>query len=239
MFLKVLKHELRGLTRDRMYLFFVIYDVILIVAATFLLPYLEDISGPLAMRIAMIVFLLMSGIVFGAITGFTILDDQDDGVMFSLRVTPINVKMYIGFKLLASYIFSIIGTLALLMITGIYDGVPFINYAMLVILASLQAPFIALVMTTFASNKVEGFVYMKLTGLTLAGPILALFLSDAREFLVSIFPGFWPARLLIMEMTQATFTFQSSWIYFIIGMAFNLAIIYAFMKLFSKKHQLQ
>jgi fluoroquinolone transport system permease protein len=150
-----------------------------------------------------------------------------------------NVKMYIGFKLFASYIFSMIGTLALLLITGIYNGLPLWDYVMLIVLASLQAPFIALVMTTFASNKVEGFVYMKLTGLTLAGPILALFLTDAKEFLVGIFPGFWPARLLIMELNPATYTFNASWIYFMLGMIINLMIIYVFMKLFSKKHQLQ
>lgn len=238
MFIKILKHELRNITRDRMYAFFVIYELILIAAATFLLPYLKDVSGELAMHIAMIVFLLMSGIVFGAITGFTILDDQDDGVMYSLKVTPLNVRMYIGFKLFASYIFSMIATLALLLITGIYDGVSFIEYVMLIVLASLQAPFIALVMTTFASNKVEGFVYMKLTGLTLAGPILALFLTDAREFLVGIFPGFWPARLLMMEINPIAYTFDASWIYFMLGMIVNIIIIYIFLKLFSKKHQL-
>lgn len=238
MFIKVLKHELRNMTRDRMYVFFVFYEIILIVSAAFFLPYLEREAGELAMQIAMIVFLLMSGIVFGAITGFTILDDQDDGVMFSLKVTPMNVKYYIGLKLLSSFLFSAIGTLALLLMTGAYQGASILDFIMIIILSSLQAPFIALVMTSFASNKVEGFVYMKLTGLTLAGPILALFLTDASEFLLSIFPGFWPSRLLMMEMTDMTYSFDASWIYFVLGLICNVAIIYLFLKIFSKKHQL-
>ena len=90
MFTKVIKHELRNITRDRMYAFFVFYEILLIALSLWLIPYLQDTSGDLAVQITFVVLILMSGIVFGAITGFTLLDDQDDGVLFSLKVTPIN-----------------------------------------------------------------------------------------------------------------------------------------------------
>lgn len=239
MFLKVLKHELRGITRDRMYAFFVFYEIIIIGVALFLIPYLKDqFETDTAANIAMIVLLLMSGIVFGAITGFSLLDDNDDGVMFSLKVTPINVKVYVFLKLFVSFIFSVIATIALILITGIIRDASALTFIMIVILSSFQAPIVALIMNTFASNKVEGFVIMKLTGLTLTGPILALFLTDATEFLVGIFPGFWPARLLTMEIIPLEYTFSQNWIYFLLGMVVNVFAVLAFMKMYQKKHQI-
>lgn len=88
------------------------------------------------------------------------------------------------------FIFSCVATTALLFITGLLTELSLLNAIMIVLLSSLQAPFIALIMATFSSNKVEGFVIMKLTGLTLIGPIVSLFLTDWTELLLSIFPGF-------------------------------------------------
>jgi fluoroquinolone transport system permease protein len=238
MFSLVLKHELRSMLRDRMYLFFVIYEALLVVISIWLIPYLNETSDPLATNITIIVLLLMSGIVFGAITGFTLLDDQDDGVLFSLKVTPINVRFYIFFKLLMTYFFSVIATLLIIYLTPLHQDVPLLDIILITLLASLQGPFIALVMNVFSSNKVEGFVVMKLTGLTLAGPILALFLTNWTEFLVGIFPGFWSARMLTLSIVPLNYPFQSSFIYFILGLFVNVMFITWMSRLYFKKHQL-
>jgi len=168
----------------------------------------------------------MSGIVFGAITGFTLLDDQDDGVLFSLKVTPINVNVYIFLKLLMSYIFSVIATIILVIATGLLDMLPLIDIFFITLLSSFQGPFIALVMNAFSSNKVEGFVIMKLTGLTIIGPILALFLTDWTELLIGIFPGFWTARIMSISMLPIDFFLGPSWIYFSLGLIINVISIY-------------
>ena len=235
MFLKVLKHEFKQATRDRMYVFFIFFEVVLISTSSLLLPYLERSVSQTVSTLALIVLLLMTGIIFGAISGFSMLDDQDDGVLFSLKITPISMNTYIILKLFIAFIFSFIGTFALFLIMDLISFEFLLVNMMTILLASLQAPFIALVMSSFAQNKVEGFVIMKLTGLTLIGPIVSLFIFDYKEFFLSIFPGFWPARLLLMQTTSLSFTFTSSEIYFVLGLCVNLLIMYALFKVFQKR----
>ena len=238
MLLKVIVHELKHMTRDQMYVFFLFFEVVLIATASILLPYLESEVSLLASHLALITLLLMSGIIFGAISGFSMLDDADDGILFSLKVTPISTMYFVSVKLSMTFIFSFVATTALLFITGLLTELSLLNAIMIVLLSSLQAPFIALIMATFSSNKVEGFVIMKLTGLTLIGPIVSLFLTDWTELLLSIFPGFFPSRMLMMEITNISYTFSSPIIYFIIGCIVNGLFITFLFRMYQKKYLL-
>lgn len=238
MFLKVLKHELKNMTRDRMYAFFIFYELLLIAISIWLIPFLKENATDLVMQLTLIVLILMTGIVFGAITGFTLLDDQDDGVLFSLKVTPINVNVYIFLKLLMSYLFSVIATLILFFATGLHQTLPLLDLLFVLVLSSFQGPLIALIMNAFSSNKVEGFVVMKLTGLTLIGPILALFLSDWTELLLGIFPGFWTARIMSISMMPIEYLLGASWVYFFLGILVNVISLFYIFRYFKLKHQL-
>lgn len=238
MFLKVFKHELKNITKDRMYAFFVFYELLLIAISIWLIPFLKENATDLVVQLTLIVLILMTGFVFGAITGFTLLDDQDDGVLFSLKVTPINVNVYIFLKLLMSYLFSVIATLILFFATGLYQTLPLLDLLFVLVLSSFQGPLFALIMNAFSSNKVEGFVVMKLTGLTLIGPILALFLSDWTELLLSIFPGFWTARIMSISMIPIEYLLGPSWVYFFLGILVNVISLFYIFRYFKLKHQL-
>jgi fluoroquinolone transport system permease protein len=233
---KVILHELKHMIRDQMYVFFLFFEVVLIATASILLPYLETEVSLLASNLALINLLLMSGIIFGSISGFSMLDDMDDGVLFSLKVTPISLTSYIFFKLFLTFIFSSVATTALLLVTGLLFEMSLLHASMIIVLSSIQAPFIALIMASFASNKVEGFVIMKLTGLTLIGPIVSLFLTDWTELLLSIFPGFFPSRMLMMEITSISYTFSSPVIYFVIGSIVSTLWMFLLFRLYKKKY---
>ena len=233
---KVILHELKHMTRDQMYVFFLFFEVVLIATASILLPYLETEVSLLASNLALINLLLMSGIIFGSISGFSMLDDMDDGVLFSLKVTPISLTSYIFFKLFLTFMFSSVATTALLIVTGLLFEMSLLHASMIIVLSSIQAPFIALIMASFASNKVEGFVIMKLTGLTLIGPIVSLFLTDWTELLLSIFPGFFPSRMLMMEITTISYTFSSPVIYFVLGSIVSSLWMFLLFRLYKKKY---
>jgi fluoroquinolone transport system permease protein len=233
---KVILHELKHMTRDQMYVFFLFFEVVLIATASILLPYLETEVSLLASNLALINLLLMSGIIFGSISGFSMLDDMDDGVLFSLKVTPISLTSYIFFKLFLTFMFSSVATTALLIVTGLLFEMSLLHASMIIVLSSIQAPFIALIMASFASNKVEGFVIMKLTGLTLIGPIVSLFLTDWTELLLSIFPGFFPSRMLMMEITSISYTFSSPVIYFVLGSIVSSLWMFLLFRLYKKKY---
>lgn len=235
MFTRVLTHELKSMFRDKMYTFMLIFPIILSVVAYFLIPYLEEQSSSIATQIITLFLILMNGFMFGAISGFTLLDDQDDYVLLSLKITPINVNYYIGIKLFLSYILGILATLLIIITSGFIHDLSFFNLIFILILAPFHGPIIALLVNAFASNKVEGFVIMKASGLILMVPIAALFLTDWKELFLVILPGFWPARIISFEMLPLDFFLKSSWIYFVLGILVNVFIVSLLYLVYKKR----
>lgn len=221
MFTRVLKHELKTMLRDKMYIFLLAYPFIMAVVAYFLMPYLDEQGAGIATHIVTLFFIMLNGFMFGAITGFTLLDDQDDNVLLSLKITPINVNHYVWIKLFISYVLGILSTFLIIMTSGFINIVDLFNLIFILILAPLMGPMIALLVNAFASNKVEGFVIMKASGLILLAPVAALFLTDWKELFLAILPGFWTARLISIELIPMTYFLSETWIYFILGLIVN------------------
>jgi len=235
MFKRVLVHELKSIKRDKMYAFFAIYAALMVVLAYFLIPYLAETSLPLVVHLVTLVFILMISFMFGAITGFTLLDDQDDNVILSLKITPISVKNYIWTKLLISYLFGVVSTILLVLVTMLPDIASPFEILMICILSPMQAPIIALLINMVASNKVEGFVIMKLSGIILLVPIAVLFLTNWTEIFLMILPGFWPARMIAMQLIPADYLLGSPLMYFILGIIVNSLIMYVCFKVYQKR----
>lgn len=235
MFLKVLKHEIKNILRDKMYAFMMTFPIFIGIVAYFLIPYLKSEVGNLAANIVALLFVLMTSFMFGAITGFTLLDDQDDHVLFSLKITPIKVTHYIGVKLLFSYVLGVLATFLLVYITRLFESSIW-NMLGISFLASLQAPLLALFINTFANNKVEGFVFMKATGILVMIPIAALFLTNWTELFLGIVPGFWAARLVSMSLIPNNYFLNEIW-YYTLGFIVNLMLIYILFKKY--KHRVQ
>ncbi|MFP4478281.1 MAG: hypothetical protein ACLFPM_02465 [Candidatus Izemoplasmatales bacterium] len=240
MFKLILKAEIKNIFRDSMYLFFMIYPIILGVIGYFLIPYIETqvSETSLVPEITSMILILMTGFIFGALTAFTLLDDKDDFVLLSLKVTPISVKAYVMFKLMISFIFGLIATLVVIFTTNFLAGSSLWIILLISILGALQAPGVALIVNSFSTNKVEGFVIMKMSGLILVFPVLAFFIQSWQEVFLVFAPGFWSARLIQIELIptiDVNFTFM---VYFILGVIYNLIFVTLFMKIYSKKSNL-
>lgn len=228
-----------------MYIFFIFFPVIMGLIGYFLIPYIEDNVAPgnPAPQIVSMFLILITGYIFGAITGFTLLDDKDDNVLMSLKITPISVKAYVILKLIISYIFGFFAMLILVLVTDFLPGASFWSLLLISLVGALQGPAVALIVNSFAKNKVEGFVIMKLSGLLLIVPVLTFFIFNWKEVFLIIVPGFWPGRMIQMEMMElgmvpqvdVNFTFI---IYFFIGVLYNLLFLSLLMKLYSKKTNL-
>ncbi|MGB0417777.1 MAG: DUF6267 family protein, partial [Acholeplasmataceae bacterium] len=92
MFTKVLKHELRNITRDRMYAFFVFYEILLIALSLWLIPYLQDTSGDLAEKLV---------VAFNELKDLGIKDVIQGDIMFTkgdLNKESIDGESYITFQ---------------------------------------------------------------------------------------------------------------------------------------------
>jgi fluoroquinolone transport system permease protein len=231
----VIKAELRNMRRDRMYLFFAIYPVILGGIGYFLVPYIEDNTppgDPWAKILAMF-FILMTGYIYGALTAFTLLDDKDDSVLMSLKITPISVKSYVIVKLVVSFIFGFIASLAVIYGTGFLENTSFGIILLVAITGALQAPGVALIVNSFAENKVEGFVIMKLSGLILILPVVAFFVTGWVQNLLGIAPGYWAARIIELELVPSEE--GSAVLTFFGGVAYNMVFLWLLMKLYVKR----
>lgn len=232
MFLTILKNELKNVVRDPMYLFFSFYPFILGGLGYFLI---DLISAEIWGEMVVMFLIIMTSYVYGAVTGFTLLDDKDDKVLMSLKITPINTKMYVFVKLLIGYVFGFIATIIVVLATGFLPDTNFGYIILIAAISSLQAPFLALVVNSFAANKVEGFVIMKSTGLTLILPAVAFWVTDWKEFFLIIAPGFWPARMIQMELLPQLDYNLPSLGYFFLGIAYNLLIAGLLFKVYTKK----
>jgi len=238
MFKRVLIHELKNIQRDIMYKFFMIFPIILALIAYFLVPYLRINSGELAANIVILMFIIMNGFMFGAITGFTLLDDQDDNVLLSLKITPISVKSYVLIKLSLAYLFGMIATLMLILVTGFLKDINLLDLMMILLLSPMQGPIIALFINSFAHNKVEGFVFMKLSGMLLMIPVASIFLTNWTEIFLGIIPGFWTARIVSMHLIPGDYLLGSTFVYFLIGVLVHFLIGFLFFKLYQKRVQI-
>lgn len=231
----IVKSEFKNMFRDRMYFLFAIYPVLLGLIGYYILP---ELPGGVVQDIVPMVLIVMSGFVYGALIAFTLLDDKDDNVLMSLKITPINVKAYVGVKLVVGFMFGLIATVVLIYTTGFLKEADPSIWVILVIsiLGALQAPIIALLVNSFSDNKVEGFVIMKLSGLILFLPIIGYFITGIVQYALGIAPGFWSSR--VIETQIGLDTAGNILIIFIIGIAYNIFVTYLFMKLYSKKANL-
>ena len=240
MFKTILKAEIKNMTRDSMYIFFMVYPVILGVVGYFLIPYLNETLSEtsLVAEIVSMILILMTGFIFGALTAFTLLDDKDDDVLLSLKVTPISVKVYVLVKLMISFIFGFIATLVITLATNFLPGSSFLIILLISILGALQAPGVALIVNSFSSNKVEGFVIMKMSALILVFPVLAFFVQSWQEVFLVFAPGFWSARMIQIELLPTIDVNFTLIVYFIFGVIYNIIFVTLFMKLYSRKANL-
>lgn len=234
MITSIIKSELSNIRHDPMYIFFAIYPIILGVLGHYLVDYIST-SYPLSPwgNILAMFFIIMTGFIFGAITAFTLLDDKDDKVLWSLKVTPIDVKHYVYIKLAISFVFGIIATYAVVYGTGFLAGSSFGIITLIVLISAIQGPGIALIVNSFSENKVEGFVIMKLSGLILMLPVVAFFVTGWIQNLLGIAPGYWAARIIELELIPSEE--GSAIITFLAGSIYNMVFLYLLMKLYVKK----
>jgi fluoroquinolone transport system permease protein len=104
----------------------------------------------------------------------------------------------------------------------------------------LFPPALALFQGAFARNKVEGFAFIKGTGILAMVP--ALMILDAfqggMQYVLGIFPNFWAIKGTLLQLLPNSDSANlSTATYFLIGVAYNLFILFAAYRLFLRKAQ--
>jgi fluoroquinolone transport system permease protein len=228
MFLTLSGFELKNLVRERMTLVMIFWPLI-IGSLVRLLIHQGIIDGQTATLLAVIITLL-AGFAFGAMAGFSLLDDRDDQVLASIAISPVSVEMYIWFKVVFVYLMAVLAGLFMIWVSGELN-MGFGQMLAVAALAALQVPAVAFLVNAFAKNKVEGFVSMKATGFILLFPLFGFYFLDAKEWFFAIAPPHWAAKavqytilLPAIEAGQVTMNL-SFWQYWGIGVLYNLLVV--------------
>ncbi|GAB3707013.1 fluoroquinolone export ABC transporter permease subunit [Nocardiopsis oceani] len=114
----------------------------------------------------------------GSVVALRVTEDVDDRTLLVLRVSPLSLTAYFGFRVGTAFLLALIGLTIAAPLSGLAPEIsPGLVAA--VLLAALFAPLVVLATAAFASNKVEALVVLKAVGaVSVLTPVLAWVLPD-------------------------------------------------------------
>ncbi|HZJ58525.1 MAG TPA: ABC transporter permease [Clostridia bacterium] len=231
-----IKSEIKKWSRDPMMGFMVIYPIFFAMMGRYLLPWIGDRYGfdfiPYT-DLILVIMVLIIPISYGALIGFSILEDRDDNIIINIRATPLSIHKFLSFRLVMVFFLCFSATLFTIVVSNIVDFSPK-NVIAVAFLASLEAPMAGLLINSFSKNKIEGFAVMKAGGSIIIFPIVALFFSDIRELFFSFAPGFWTGKV-ISCLIRGNIFYLSCNQYYIIGLGYMLLLNVLVYRLFIRR----
>jgi len=232
-----LTSEFKKWTRDPLMSFMLIYPALFALIGRYGLPAIAEASGFVLANvadIAMVVLLLFTPPMFGAIVGFSILDDRDDRILDSIQVTPLSVHQYLSIRIILAILMSFAACMLMIWFTGLVE-MNLTQMLMVSFLMALGSPIIGVLINAVASNKIEGFAVMKGSGMISLFPLLGLFFYDIKEMIFGLAPGFWPAKMVGVIFRGEGIHYLSYNQYFLIGMVYVIALNILVYGIFRKK----
>ncbi len=256
---KLLKYELKNIMRDSMTKVLLVYPVFILIVTSYVLPIVLDRFGGdtpetiVASLVMIIIFASIAPFITAAMLGFSILDNRDDNTLDTIRVTPMSLKGYVVFKSIYAYVLSVnasflimFGTKHLsgdgytIMGVNLFDNFTAGNLFIYALVSGLFTPAFALLLSALAKNKIEGFAFMKGTGMIVIVPALAVIetMQDAKQYILGIVPIFWPVKGLMTSADLLTHPSNLPFVlYMVIGTLYMGVLILIFYKLFDRKLQ--
>jgi fluoroquinolone transport system permease protein len=131
----------------------------------------------------------------GAIVGFLLLDQKDDGTLSALQVTPLTLQRYLIYRAAAPMAASLALTAVALPVSGLMTAGPG-ALALDAIVAAPLGPVYALFTASVAANKVQGFAVMKGSGVLAWPALFAWFVPMPWQLALGFVPHYWIAKVV-------------------------------------------
>ncbi len=123
-----------------------------------------------------------------------VLEEIDDGTAKYLMVTPLRKMGYLISRIGLLVVLSIIYNIILIQLFSLSDMKILIVIANAVLNAIISI-IIAMLVISFAKNKVEGMALIKLSGFMVLGFLAAFFIKDFKGYLIGVLPSFWIGKM--------------------------------------------
>lgn len=202
----ITRGDLKNIYRDRMQLLVAVTPLIIILLLRFLVPVvtnllkvhlLFDLSPHYPFILSF--FITLTPLFYGMVIGFLIIDERDEQLISYFAITPLTKSGYIKQRVGLPIVITFTLTIILVYGSGIVS-IPFLNFLKLIPLAfmlALEAPLMAVVLASTASNKVEGLAIAKGMGITILSPLAGYFIAFRWRYLAGIFPQFWVSQAFL------------------------------------------
>ncbi|WP_317899803.1 hypothetical protein [Aurantibacillus circumpalustris] len=224
-------NDFKHVFRDRMLIIFLFVPVLLICFAKYFIPYITDICPAVRQFHPQIMMMgcIQTSVMFGFITGFIILEEKDENVLQAIRVLPISAGYFILYRFLFASFFSFSGAYSMILLVDLaWPG--YWNGFLLALQYGLAAPFISLIISTYAKNKVEGLALFKGINLLIIIPILGFIFPGTWRYFLSFIPMFWTYKLYDDAVNNL-----STLVTFLMGLLVYTAVFIFLIKEFKKR----
>lgn len=206
----VLLSDARRVVRDRFILNALLLFVGIALATRWALPVMReavlvrqglDITPWIPLGVSY--FVVVNASMFsGLMGGFLLLEGKEERTVQAMLVTPASAGLPLWTLLSAVMVCSAGLCFLLSAIVGqVPPSVPAIIASAVV--GAPTAAIIALIIATFASNKIEAFAVMKSTQIMGLAPVAAWFVPEPLQFLAGIFPMYWPSKIWWLSASGA------------------------------------
>ena len=229
------RNDIRGTYRDPLLVMVVLAPVIWTSLVAILTP---KVTEMLAQRygfdlVPYYPLVLTSIIIAGGLGAFLMLDEVDAGTMTALRVTPVPMATFFGYRAGTVMVVTTVYVIATLSFSGILE--PGLTGALVPIglVAGLSAVVTLLLIVTMAGNKIQGIAMLRVLGMLIAGlPCLPWFIDSSWNLAFGVLPPYWAAKAFWVASAHGTW-----WPYLLGGVAYNLAIAWPLFRRFLAKNR--
>ncbi|MEO3758118.1 ABC transporter permease [Mycobacterium sp. B14F4] len=234
------RNDLRGAYRDPLLVMLVLAPVIWTTAVAVLTPRVttmlhERYDFDLVPYYPLILtgFLLLTSIIIaGALAAFLILDEVDAGTLLALRVTPVPLSTFFGYRAATVIAVTTAYVIATLSFSGILRPGLYPALVPIGVLAGLSAVVTLLLIVAMAGNKIQGLAAVRGLGMLIAGlPCLPWFVDSPWNLAFGVLPPYWAAKAFWVADTGGTW-----WPYLLAGAAYNVAIAWPLFRRFQARN---
>lgn len=176
------------------------------------------------------IVLQMVPLLMGVVIGFLLLDERDENTLQALLVSPLPLRLYLGYRVAAPLLLSVIMIMLAVPLTGLNLVAPLPLLAVALVTA-MFAPVVGLFFVAFAENKIQGFAQMKIIGTLALLPVGAYFVAEPWQYLAGLLlPSYWPLKAYWLAAAG-----EANWLVFLlVGIVVNLVLLAFFVGRFDR-----
>ncbi|WP_024874033.1 ABC transporter permease [Saccharomonospora piscinae] len=165
--------------------------------------------------------LLTSAIVVGGVMALLVLDERDAGTLTAIRVSPVSMSRYLGYRSATTVVATLICVVGTLGASGLLPARRLPLLVPIGLLTGLSALVVTLLILAMASNKVEGLAVIRGLGIVIAGlPLIPAFLDSPWRLAFGVLPTFWPTEAFLAATADATW-----WPYLAGGVVYHALVV--------------